>query len=579
MDQKNIKIIVNGKNCLTKSGDTVLEALRKNGIKVPTLCWHSDLEIKANCRICVVEIKGKRDLCASCSMKAEDGMEIMTDSLRIRKARKINLELLFAQHKEECGDCIWGFDCKLLALAKEYGAKITKFCDRKDNYPVYKFGSALIYDSSKCIDCKNCVEMCAKQAVNFLEMKDNGAFHEVVPSENKKRDCIYCGQCLVHCPVGAFEAAGEFEDVEKCLNQKNKKVIFQFAPSIRSSIGEEFGLPAGSIVTEKLVGAIKELGAYKVFDTSVGGDFTTYEEAREFIEKVEEGKTPCISSCCPAWVKFLEFNYPELIPNIATTRSPQIILGGLIKTYFAKKEKIDPKKITVVSVMPCVAKKYEIKRKELMISGLKPVDYVMTTRELAYLLTKRKIDLRKVKAQKADDPFGIPSGAGVIYGASGGVMESVLRTAYREITGKKLDKLEFSQVRGQEGVKKAIVKINGKTLRMAVINGIGEAKKIIEEIKKNPKAYDGVEVMACPGGCIGGGGQPVPTDGLIRAERAKSLYQIDDKLKLRIADENPAVKKVYEEFLTSLKIRHKICHTKYFKKNKEVYFKKNDKNK
>jgi iron-only hydrogenase group A len=577
--QERIKIFINGKKCFAKSSDTVLEALKKNGIKVPTLCYHSDLEIKANCRICVVDIKGKRGLCASCATGVEDGMEIITDSPKIKEARRINLELLFAQHKEECEDCIWGFDCKFLALAKEYGAKITKFSDRKKDYPVYEFGPALIYDSSKCIDCKNCVEMCSKQGVDFLELKEKDGFHEVVPSSDKKRDCIYCGQCLVHCPVGAFEAAGEFEDVEKCLLQKNKKVIFQFAPAIRSSIGEEFGLPPGSIVTEKLVGAIKKLGAYKVFDTSVGADFTTYEEAREFIAKMKKGKTPCFSSCCPSWVKFLEFNYPEFIPNIATTRSPHVILGGLIKTYFAKKERIDPKRITVISVMPCVAKKYEIERKELMIGGIKPVDYVMTTRELAYLLTKRKIDLEKVKEQKADDPFGFPSGAGVIYGVSGGVMESVLRTAYSEMTGKKPGKLKFVKIRGLKSAKKASMNINGKILKMAVINGIGEAKKIIEELKKNPKLYDGIEVMACLGGCIGGGGQPVPTDASIREERARSLYKIDDKLKLRLADENPAVKKVYGEFLTSQALRHKICHTKYSRKNKEVNFKKNGKNK
>jgi NADP-reducing hydrogenase subunit HndD len=578
-NSEKINIFINGKKCSVAKDGTILDALKMNGVKVPTLCYHSDLKIKANCRVCAVEIKGRRDLATSCSEKVKEGMEITTNSERVKRARRINLELLFSQHKEECSDCIWGFDCKLLALAKEYGVKITKFHDRKQNYPVYKFGPSLIYDSSKCIDCKNCVEMCSRQGVNFLEVKKRGDFNEVVPSTDAKKDCIYCGQCAVHCPAGAFEAVGEFEDVEKCLNLKGKKVIFQFAPAVRSSIGEEFGMPLGFVATGKIVGAVKKLGAYKVFDTCVGADFTTYEEADEIIERIKEDKTPCLSSCCPAWVKFVEFNYPEFIPNIATTRSPHIIIGGLIKTYFAKKEKINPKDIIVVSVMPCVSKKYEIERKQILIGGIKPVDYVMTVRELAYLLTKRGIDLKKVKGEKADDPFGIPSGAGVIYGASGGVMESVLRTAYSKITGKKPVKLEFEQIRGLQGAKKATIDINGVILKMAVVNGIGQAKKILEELKKNPKAYHGVEVMACLGGCIGGGGQPVPTDACIREARAKSLYKIDDKFKLRLAEENPAVKKVYKEFLTSKEIRHKICHTSYSRKNKEVNFKKYGKNK
>lgn len=572
-ENKKIKIIVNGKALFVSAGLTIFEALKERGIKIPTLCYNSDLERKASCRLCVVEIKGRADLVPSCSTEVQENMEIITDSPRIRKTRKINLELIFAQHREECSDCIWGFDCRLLRLAREYKVNISRFFDRKTKEPIYQFGPALIFDSTKCIDCQNCVEMCQLQGVSFLEIEKKNHFSRVIPSKNKKRDCIYCGQCIVHCPVGAFEAVGEFEDVEKCLSQKGKKVVFQFAPAVRASIGEEFGMPPGSVVTEKLVGAIKKLGAYRVFDTSVGADFTTTEEAAEFIEKIKEGKTPCISSCCPSWVKFIEFNYPEFIPNIATTRSPQAILGGLIKTYWAQKEKINPKDIIVVSIMPCVAKKYEISRKELMIDRLNPVDFILTTRELAYLLIKHKISLDKVAPQKADDPLGIPSGAGVIYGASGGVMESVIRTAYARMTGKKMKKIEFEEVRGQKSVKKTVININGKLLKMAVVNGLGEAKKILEELKKNPKLYDGLEVMACPGGCVGGGGQPVPADGKIREARAKALYQIDGKLRIRQADENPIVKRVYREFLTSPEIIHKVCHTKYFRKKKEVNFK------
>ncbi len=568
--KKEFQIIIDNKKIKCLKGRTILDVAKENGIKIPSLCFHSDLKIKANCRICAVEIKGRKKLHAACSTKIEPGMEIFTVSPKIRKARKINLELIFAQHREECDDCVWGFNCQLLGLAKEYNAKISRFPDRKTNFPVYKFGSSLIFDSSKCVDCRNCVEVCKNQEVNFLEMESKNNFFQATPTKDKDKDCIYCGQCVVHCPVGAFEAVGEFEDVEKPLQDKDKIVVFQFAPSIRTSIGEEFGLPIGSVVTEKLVAGIKKLGVDKVFDTCVGADFTTMEEADELIEKIESGSAPCFSSCCPSWVKFVEFNYPELIPNLATTRSPQVILGGLIKTFWAEKENIDPKKIIVVSIMPCVAKKYEIQREELKINGLKPVDYVLTTRELAYFFVKHKINLRKIKSQKIDNPLGLPSGAGVIFGASGGVVESALRTARAKLTKSELPKIEFKEARGARGIKKAVVEINGKSIKIAIVNGIGNVKKILEELKKNPKLYDAVEVMACPGGCVGGGGQPVMADKEIRQKRAEGLYKIDAEKEIRLAHENPIVKEVYREFLNNEKIIKKICHTKYFPKKREV---------
>lgn len=546
-----MRIKIDKKRIKAKKGESILQAAKRNNIFIPNLCSHSDLTEKASCRMCVVEVNGC--LFPACSTKVKKGMEVLTNTERVRKQRKTNLELLFAQHREECEDCIYDFNCQLLKLAKEYKIDKERFKNRKKKFPCYNFKPALIFDSSKCIDCRNCLEVCP---VNYLELEEKNGFFQVKPKEN--RHCIYCGQCITHCPVGAFEAEGEFEKVENAL--KGKIVVFQFAPSIRTSIGEEFNMQPGEVVTDKLVGAIKQLGADYVFDVSVGADFTTKEEAKELKEKIERGdKRPMFSSCCPAWVRFVECYYPEFTSNLTTVRPPHIILGGLIKTYFAKKNNLDPKKINVVSVMPCVAKKYEIQRKELKIGHLKPVDYVLTTRELAYLFYKNNIDLKKIKEEKADDPLGVPSGGGVIYGASGGVMESALRTAFK--------KADFKKIRGQKGIKKMEIKVKNKTLRLAAVNGIENAKQILEELKKNKEAYSCVEVMACPGGCIGGGGQPVPSDGELREKRAEGLYRIDKTKKMKRADENPIVKKVYKEFLNNKKIIKKVSHTTFSDKS------------
>ncbi len=567
---KRFQITINGKKVQAFEGQTVFQVAKKHGIEIPAFCYHSDLEIKSNCCICIVKIKGIKDLQTSCSTKVKPGMEIMTDTPRIRRARRINLELIFAQHFEECNDCVWEARCQLLKLAKKQRLKTNRFIDRKKDFLVYRFGNSLIFDSSKCIDCYNCVEMCEKQGVGFLEMKNRGVHTKILPTKDKNKDCIYCGQCIVHCPAGAFEGVGEFEEIEKPFQQKDKLVVVQFAPSIRTSIGEEFDISLGTLITEKLAAGIKKLGVEKVFDVSVGADFTTVEEAEEFTKRLKgKGRLPMFTSCCPAWVKFVEFYFPEFIPNLTTVRSPHIILGGLIKTFWAKKQGIDPKKIIVVSIMPCVAKKHEIARKELKINGLLPVDYVLTTRELASLLKKRKIDLKKLVPQKLDTPLGFPSGAGVIYGATGGVMESALRTVVEKITNKPLKRLEFEQVRGMDGVKRAKIKIKNHILKIAVINGIGQAKRILKELKSDSPAYDYIEVMACPGGCVGGGGQPVPVDSEIRASRAKGLYKVDQRKNIRSAHQNPVVQKVYKEFLNEKEKIHLVCHTKYSQNKKQ----------
>ncbi|MDP3244220.1 MAG: [FeFe] hydrogenase, group A [bacterium] len=578
---KNIKIIVNHKECLAKTGQTILAVAKQGGIDIPSLCFHPDLEARASCRLCLVDIKDKKDLQPACSTKVEEGMIVRTESPRLSQTRKTNLELIFGEHHKQCPGCVLEKDCRLLELGKKYHARVSRFANRKTKKDIVQCGP-LIFDQTKCIDCRNCVEVCP---TGFLEVKNRGTDMIIAPSADKNKDCAHCGQCIIHCPVGAISSAGENQDVAKPLKlKKNKVLVAQFAPAVRSSLGEAFGLPPGQVTTGQLTAGLKKLGFAYVFDTCVGADFTSVEEARELIDRIAKNKgLPIFSSCCPAWVKFVETRYPRFLPNLCTTRSPQIILGGLIKTYWARQQNLDSKNIIVVSIMPCISKKYEIKRPELKIKSFTkwldgrlafwtkarpPVDFVLTTRELAYLFKKRHIDLKTIKPVKADNPFGNPSGAGVIYGASGGVFESALRTAIFQTSGKNSGNLNFKALRGQAGIKKAKIKLGEITIKAVVVNGLVNAKTMLEELKKNPQAFDAMEVMACPGGCVGGGGQPMPADDATRQKRAQALYNLDAKKELRLAHENPAVKKVYKEFSTNKTIIHQLFHTRYSRKRK-----------
>lgn len=568
---KEIKIKINGQEYLGQEGETILQVARKNSVRIPTLCEHSDLEPKASCRLCLVAIEGRRGFFTACSTAIEEGMNISTDSEEISNLRKTNLELLFSQHVERCDSCVRGFNCHFFKLAKEIGIDLKKYEDRKLGYPRYRFGPSICFDSSKCIDCRNCVEMCEKQGVEFLDLESHKSFIEVIPSKNPQRDCVYCGQCVLHCPTGALTEIDSVADVEAELQNKDKYVVFQIAPSTRTTLGEEFGMPYGTNVLGKIFAGLRKIGAAKAFDVSVAADVTTIEEAGELIERITQKKTlPMFTSCCPAWVKYVEFYAPEFIPNLTTVRSPQTILGGLSKTYFAEKDKIDPAKIVVVSIMPCTAKKYEITLDKFDVDGLPPIDYVLTTRELARLFKQHKIDFVNLESEEGDTPWDEPTGAGVIYGASGGVTESAMRTAvYKLSGGKKLEQIEFKNLRGMQRTKEAIIDLGEIKLKVAIVNGLGNAKKLLEIIKADPARYDYVEVMACYGGCIGGGGQPLPTTEEIRQLRAKGLYNIDEVKNQRVADESPIIEKLYKEFLTNEEIRHKICHTHYSQKQKE----------
>ena len=563
-----MKVIINNKKIIAAPGQTILDLVKANGFEVPTLCHHPDLKVQANCRICVVEIKGRKGLATACSTLAEDGMEILTETPRVKAARLMNLELIFAEHTRKCANCTLRFDCELLRLAGKYKVKINRFKERKEKRRIYKFSNSVEIDGTQCIDCRNCVEACSEiQKIDYLKISGTGSNQEIMPVDNKDVACIYCGQCALHCPVAAAQEQYDGDKFEALLKDKNKIVVAQFAPSIRVAIGEEFGMPYGENCEGKIVSALKKLGCENVFDVNFGADITTITEAEELLERLKNKKAvfPMMTSCCPAWVAYVEFYHPELIPNLTSARSPHIHLAGAIKTYWAKKKNINSKNIVVVSIMPCTAKKYEAARPEMFLNNKPLVDLVLTTREFAYLIKKHRIDFTKLKDSKADALFNNGSGAAVIYGASGGVMESALRTANALVCAESKNKLcdshlEFKEVRGLSGFKEAVVNLDGKKIKVGVVNGIGNIDKVLPKLSK----YHYIEVMSCPGGCLGGGGQPIPTTREIRQKRLDGLYAIDKKRGVRRAHEN----KIMMDFYNYAKDNHlsaKVLHTKFKK--------------
>ncbi len=549
---KPISITIDNKRILCDEGESVLHCALRHGIDIPHFCYHEDLPVDAACRTCLVEIAPGK-VVTSCDLKVKPDLKLSTQSKAVESLRRENLELMLASHKKICRDCKRGLPCKTWDLMKKFKVTGTKYERAVIKAPVHKLGTAAELDPQACINCNKCVEICQKLGVGFLKLTGKGATSHITYNEDPCVDCVYCGQCTVHCPVAAAREQSQIEPVDEVLkHKKGRIVIAQMAPSVRASIGEEFGLKPGSNMEGQMVTALKKLGFDYVFDVNMGADITTVVEATELVERIKENKhLPMFTSCCPGWVKYVEFYHPELIPHLTTSRSPQLHSGAAYKTWWAKKMKIDPKKIVVVSFMPCTSKKYEAHNKDLKVNGLMPVDFVLTTRETGKWLKKHKINLPKLKPQKLDYE-GNYTGAAAIYGASGGVMESALRSAVFFLTGKELKKVEFEQVRGMKGIKTANIKVGGKTIKIAVVFMAKNAQIIIDELKKNPKAYHYVEVMTCPGGCIGGGGQPIPTTDKIVWERIQALYKIDASKKLRKAHLNPVVQDFFENYANKL---------------------------
>ena len=573
--KKLINITIDNQNISVPEGTTILEAARKTGIEIPTLCFLKDINEVGDCRMCVVKVEGRRGFATSCIQKVEEGMVIKTNTPEIMEVRKVMLDLIISNHNKECLTCPRMGNCELQQLALKFGIQTIEFNGERKETELDDLSPSIVRDPSKCILCRRCVAVCKNiQKVGAIDCGNRGFDSNITTSYNKSlkdTNCVYCGQCIQACPTSALREKDKTDEVWEKIKNPDVQVIVQTAPAVRVALGEEFGMPIGSNVTGKMVTALRRLGLDKVFDTNTAADFTIMEEANEFIERFKENQSiPMITSCCPAWVRYIEINYPELVSHLSSCKSPHEMLGALIKTYYAKKEKIDPEKIFVVSVMPCVGKKYERQRKELSNEGLCDVDCVITTRELAKMIKFANIRFEKLEDGEFDNPLGESTGAAAIFGTTGGVMEAALRTAQDVLTGKDLDKIDFKAVRGEKGIKKAKVNINGKDIKVVAASGLANAQKIMEEIKAGKADYQFVEIMACPGGCVMGGGQPIKNSQTraevdIRKLRAKSLYSIDEKSKIRKSHENPVLKKVYKEFLgkPGSEIAEELLHTTY----------------
>jgi iron-only hydrogenase group A len=571
-----INLTINGQNIEAENGSTILQAALKANIHIPTLCFLPEVQAIGACRVCLVEVEGMNSLQAACVFPATEGLKVHTNTENVRKARKFSIEMLLSNHSMDCLTCPRNLNCELQKVAHELGVNEIRFIGEKSKGGIDNSSPSIRRDNNKCILCRRCVTVCENiQSVNALALQGRGfETHVEVAFGNGLGNvaCTNCGQCTLVCPVGAITEKNDIEGVWDAISDPSKFVIIQDAPAVRAALGEEFGYPPGTLVTGKMLSSARKLGFDRVFDTNFAADLTIIEEGNELLKRVKEGgRLPLITSCSPGWIKFIEHFYPELLPHLSTCKSPHQMLGALSKTYFAEKEGINPKDIVVVSVMPCTAKKFECNRPEMNDSGYKDVDYVLTTRELAKMIKEAGIDFCNLEDGTYDNPMGEYTGAATIFGATGGVMEAALRTAYELVTGKTLENLDFVAVRGLEGIKEATIPIDGiGDVKVAVAHGLGNARKLMEKIKHGDADYHFIEIMACPGGCIGGGGQPIPVNYEIRMLRAQALYNEDKSLKYRKSHENPSITKIYNEFLIEPlgEKSHHLLHTKYTPRSK-----------
>ena len=569
---KMVNLTINGIPVEVPEGSTILEAAQKAGIRIPTLCYLKDVNAIGACRMCVVEVKGARAWAAACVYPVNEGMEVFTNTPELRKARKQTLELMLSNHRMDCLSCVRSEDCELQSLANEYGVDQYHYGPGLKEPDIDDSAIHLIRDNSKCILCRRCVAVCKKnQYVSVIGPNERGYDTRISSTFDMPlatTSCIHCGQCIAVCPTGALQERDDTDKVWAALNDPTKHVVVGPAPSVRAQLGECFGYPIGTNVEGKMIAALRRLGFDKVFDVDTAADFTIVEEGTELLNRIQNGgKLPMITSCSPGWVKFCEYYYPDMIENLSSCKSPQGMFGSLVKHYYAETQGIDPKDIFVVSIMPCTAKKFEVSREELNCD----VDVSLTTRELARMIKRAGIEFKDLPDEECDPMLGIASGAGHIFGATGGVMEAALRTVYEVVTGKPCEPVEFHDVRGVEAIKEAEYDLGGTKVKVAVTSGLANAAKLLDMVKNGEKDYQFIEVMACPGGCVNGGGQPhqpgqVKNFTDLRAERAKALYSEDAAMTLRKSHENPVVKEVYETYYKGgfgCHKAHEQLHTHY----------------
>lgn len=573
---KEITIYINAKPYKTTDDLTIMQAADKLGFHIPRLCYHPRLSIEGACRVCIIEVEGMKNYVASCAYPVSDSMKIYTNTKELRRARRDIVELILDNHPVDCNTCERDSNCELQRLAHSMGIRKRHFEGEAKHYEKDLSSTSVVRDPNKCILCGRCVRVCSEvQRVNALGHAYRGFKTVVMPAYNapfSETVCTACGQCINVCPTAAFVEKNYTQELFEKLSDPNLIKIAQIAPSVRAAIGEAFSLPAGRQMEKETVAALRRLGFDYVFDTQFAADLTIMEEASEFLERFQgKGKLPMITSCSSAWMKYVEQFFPDLLDNVSTCKSPMSMMSALTKTYFAEKIKKDPKKILNVAIMCCTAKKYEAQRPELMVDGLQSTDMVITTREVAWMMKSSGIDLLHIKGEKFDEPMGLSSGAGAIFGTTGGVMEASIRTAYELYTGETLLDIEINDIRGLKGIKEGKLVIDGKEVRVAVAHGLGNAHELLSVVRKEPDRYHFIEIMGCPGGCIGGGGQPyaglnsIPLDEECLKCRAEALYGIDRNKTIRRSHQNPDIQRIYKEFLGRplSPVAHKLLHTYY----------------